>query len=190
MPMYFDTKNVVISILLMAAVAATWYFGRIGTTATGPTEATVSPPLGYYLKGATLLGTNDQGRVFFRLEAESVTEDGERAALDLDSVRVEYHDNEDVSWQVSAARASAAQDQGYLELSGDVRLTNRVDAGTPATLIETEHLLLDPEAYLASTGEQVAVSIGDHRLAATGMKAYLKDDRLELESRVHGQFRN
>jgi lipopolysaccharide export system protein LptC len=188
--MYIDTRNVVITILLMAAVAATWYFGRGGTTATRPTEAAASPPLGYYLKGAALLGTNDEGRIFLRIEAESVTENGERAALDLDSVRVEYHDDEDVSWQVSAARASATQDRGYLDLSGDVRLTSRAQAGVRTTVVETERLRLQPDAYLASTSEQVAVSIGDHRLAATGLKAYLKDDRLELESQVHGQFRN
>lgn len=188
--MYFDVRNVVISALLLAAVAATWYFGRAGTAPADATEVPLAPPLGYYLKDAALIGTNAEGRITYRIEAESVSEDGDRAALELDTVRVQYHDNENVSWHVSADRASAAQDRAFLELSGSVRLTSATEPGAATTVVETQRLRLEPDRYLATTSEEVAVSIGDQRLEATGMKAYLKDDRLELESKVHGQLRN
>lgn len=186
--MHLDTRNIVISALLLAALAATWYFGRIGDVAPTASEPEISAPLGYYLKGAVLLGTNDEGHVFYRILAGQVSE-GEQASLELDRVRVEFRDSENVSWEVTAARAAAAQDRSLLELSGGVRLSSAADTG-PETVIETEHLSLEPDSYLASTSGEVAVSVGRHRLAATGMKAYLRDDRLELESKVHGQFRN
>lgn len=188
--MYFDLKNVAISMLLIGAVAGTWYLGRVGEVVTTVSTPDVAAPLGYYLKNAVLLGTDAEGRVFYTVRAERVSEHGEGTALALERVRVEYRDSENVNWQVSAARASADRGQAVLELFGDVRLTSAAEAGAATTVIETERLRLEPDNYLASTSEVVAVSFGRHELGARGMEAYLKDDRLDLKSQVHGRFRN
>lgn len=188
--MHFNTRNVVVSVLLVGAVAATWYFDRIGQVTPTAIAPDASAPPGYYLLNAVLLGTNDEGRILYRILAERVSENAEGTALALRSVRVEFRESEDIGWQVSAANASAASDQSFLDLSGGVRLTGNAERGAAATVIETENLRLSPEDYLASTTDEVAVSLGGHRLSATGMDAYLRDDRLELKSQVHGQFRN
>lgn len=187
--MQFSTRNLLLATLLSAGVVVSWYFSRAGREAPPVVDSYAQAPLGYYLRNAVLLGTDDQGSVFYRVLAARVAQADEDDALELEQVRVEYRDSESVNWHVSAEQAQAPSDQTYLELSGNVRLANRADAGA-TTVIETQKLHLEPDLYLASTDLPVSVSVGGARLDAVGMKAYLKDDRLELESNVHGQFRN
>jgi lipopolysaccharide export system protein LptC len=50
-------------------------------------------------------------------------------------------------------------------------------------------LRLKPDEFVAETPARVRVEMGGRQLRATGLIAYLKEDRLELQSNVNGQFR-
>ena len=188
--MYIDTRTTLLFVLLVAAAVVTWYFGR-GTTLTATSSGTDgTSPLGYYLRDAVLFGTDGDGRIYYQVRAAQVSQTMREDALQLDGVSVEYSADEDVQWQVSADRATAPSDRAFLDLSGSVRLASGTEPGKAETVIETERLRLEPGRHLASTRDEVRLTLGRHRLDAIGMKAYLKEDRLELESKVHGQFRN
>lgn len=191
---YIDTRNALLTALLLVAVAGTWYLGHLGRQMPAPQAGDAVLELGYYLRNAVLLGTNDEGQVVYRISAARVAADGEEADEDgrlaLETVTIDYRDDQDVAWQISAGRAAAARDADVLELRGGVRVQSTAARDGPETVIEAEQLSLEPERYLARTPGEVTVNIGAHRLSATGLTADLRDDRLELESRVHGQFRN
>jgi LPS export ABC transporter protein LptC len=63
------------------------------------------------------------------------------------------------------------------------------ESGSPPLSIRTDYLELDPEAYVARTDRGVLVERARDTLRARGMRAYLKEDRLELETDVQGTFR-
>jgi lipopolysaccharide export system protein LptC len=44
------------------------------------------------------------------------------------------------------------------------------------------------EERIASTQALVTMNMGPHSVSARGMRAYLKQDRVELQSEVHGRF--
>jgi lipopolysaccharide export system protein LptC len=188
--MYVDTRNALLFLLLVAAALITWYFGSSNPVASVTAGAGAELPLGYYLRDAVLFGADSEGRIFYEIHAKQVSQIPEEDVLQLDAVRVQYRGSEDVQWQVSAERAAATGDRAFLDLSGAVRLANDTEPGANATIIETDSLRLEPERHLASTQDIVRVTFADHSIDATGMKAYLKEDRLELESKVHGQFHN
>jgi lipopolysaccharide export system protein LptC len=74
-----------------------------------------------------------------------------------------------------------------LELLDDVVAVTREGDGAPA-IIRTEYLRLEPDEYVASTDRKVTIDYAGSRLFAVGMRAYLKEDRLQLLSNVNGKF--
>jgi lipopolysaccharide export system protein LptC len=181
-------RNIGLVAFLVSAAIATWLLGQPLPGGDAVSDAAASGPLGYYLTDAVLLGTDDEGRIFYRVHARQVEQSANELELELVQVRVEYRDSENVEWHVSADRAAAPTDGSHLDLYGNVRLVSMPQAGSTATVIETEKMRFEPAHYFASTDVPVVVAVGDNQLRAEGLKAYLKDDRVELESKVHGQF--
>jgi WD40 repeat protein len=60
--------------------------------------------------------------------------------------------------------------------------------GAAPILVETTSLRLEPDTFIVSSQAPVSIVMGTQRLRSIGMRAYLMDDRLELESEVHGQI--
>jgi lipopolysaccharide export system protein LptC len=185
--MRLNIRNVIVSLLLLAAAGASWYWRR---PQSGVEETARPPevPRGYYLKNAILLGTDDAGRVIYEVSAARAEEEPDSNALALETVEVQYRPATDVHWLLKADSGAAPADGSLLILQGAVELASRPVEGGASTVIRTNRLQLDPQAYVASSLEAVSVFIGEERLDAVGMKAYLKDDRLELESGIHGNF--
>jgi LPS export ABC transporter protein LptC len=175
-------------VVLAAVAAATWLYGRPPpiTRDTGAT-AESAPPLGYYLLGARLLGTDEQGRVAYQILADRLEEVPDQQGLKLEGVQVEYRPADAVPWLISAARAEAPKDGSSLELQGNVELRSEPTEGEPI------HIATDALSFVLSTSSAqsesaVRVEVGDWRLDAVGFRTYLKGDSMELESQVHGKF--
>jgi len=62
------------------------------------------------------------------------------------------------------------------------------DDNGEVTELTTPYLEFDPRAKTASTEERVTIRIGEQSLSATGMLAFLQEDRVELKSNVSGKF--
>jgi LPS export ABC transporter protein LptC len=55
-------------------------------------------------------------------------------------------------------------------------------------MIRTDYLELDPDTYIATTNRHVVIQRARDTLHARGMRVYLKQDRLQLDSEVRGYF--
>lgn len=149
-----------------------------------------SPPrlaMGYYVTDARLTGTGPDGRVIYRLRAASAEQNLADGAVSLRDVGLAYVPATEVPWQLRAARGQIPPDRNIILLSGGVVAATRTTAAAP-TLIRTEHLELDPDAFVASTPAVVAVERPRSTLHARGMRVYLKQDRLQLLTDVQGTF--
>lgn len=184
---YRIVRNGAAICLLIAAALGTWYWSRTTAPAAPTAVPARSAPLGYYLRDAVLLGTDDEGRVVYRVSADLAEERPEDGSLLLNGVRVEFQGDEQVPWRVRALSAEAQPERGYLELAGNVEL-ERIGEERPPTLVETERLRLEPDEQTAVAPGDVRLTVGGNTLSAVGLKAFLRDDRLELESKVHGRF--
>jgi lipopolysaccharide export system protein LptC len=187
---YRNLRNGVAMLLLAAAALVTWYFGRPAPKASSRPADDRAFPLGYYLRDAVLLGTDDQGAISYRLHAGLVEERPDAAALALEDVRFEYQPSEKIPWSIVAAKGSApiGAERAQLDLSGGVELTRAPAADGRPTRIETDTLRLEPDKHVASAAGPVRISVGGNALDAVGLTAFLEEDRIELESQVHGRF--
>jgi LPS export ABC transporter protein LptC len=186
--MYLSLRSSIGVLILAAAAIATWLASRHAVAPRADSGNTRRAPLGYYLRDAVLLGTDAEGKIFYRVHAGLAEQQPDKEGLALSDVRVDYQDTEHVQWKLSAEHASAENDDSSLDLTGHVRLTNEPGGDGPGTVIETDALRLEPRRFVALSEAPVRISIGNIVLTATGLKAHLKDDTLELESQVHGQF--
>jgi lipopolysaccharide export system protein LptC len=175
--------------VLAAAAIATWYYSRQGEPA-APTVATVEErPPSYYLRDAEVLQTNDDGRLLYRIHAEYAEDRPDDAALVLDDVLFEYRDAEQIPWHVRAARAVVWFERQLLELENGVELVREPRENGEAAVVRTEKLVIDPVRYVARAEGEVTFMLGASTLTAIGLEAFLKEDRLKLESDIRGRFR-
>ena len=186
--MYRNFRNTLIYAVLAAAAGSSWYWSRAGTADGQPGELRQSLPVGYYLTDAEISGTGEDGQLLYKIWASRAEERPDEKRLFMSNVRVEYSPVEDVPWLLTADAGEAPTDESYIDLSGTVELANEpLDAGDK-TIIQTQALRFEPETFVASSEATVSLFVGTRRLDVVGIKIYLRDDRLELESSVHGEF--
>jgi lipopolysaccharide export system protein LptC len=176
-----------ITLVLALLAAVTWFasWQPTGPAPAVPTDAE-SRPLGYYLRDARLVGTDEQGRVSYRLSAERLDEVPNEERLRLEGVSLEYTPADETAWQISAGLGTAPKDRSQLTFAGEVELRSSPTDGSAPVIITTAKLEFWPDTSSAESDEPVTIRVGDWHLAAVGLRTYLKGDTLQLESEVHG----
>jgi lipopolysaccharide export system protein LptC len=181
-------RNTWVLVLLAALAGATWLASLAPAPVAPLVDGGDERPLGYYLRGARLVGTDESGRVAYRIHAERLDERPEQELLELTGVAVEYQPADDTPWRISAAAATAPKDGSQLDLKGSVELESAPTDGSRPVRIATEELRFFPGSSSVESDETVTIHVGDWRLSAKGLRTHLKGDSLELESEVHGRF--
>lgn len=180
-------RNTLIMIVLAIAAAATWLATWEPAERSRPIEGADAPQSrGLYVRGARIFGTDEEGRVTYRIFAERLDELPEENRLHFTGVAVEYQPADETAWSITAANASSTKDVSQLELLGDVEIRSAPnDDGKPLT-ISTQKLTFWPDTSSAESDEPVAIVFGSLRLRGVGLRTHLKGDSLRLESEVHG----
>jgi lipopolysaccharide export system protein LptC len=181
-------RNTLVMVVLAAFAVATWLYGRPAAAPQRPVAAGGAPPLGYYIRGARILGTDDQGRVEYQISADSLEELPGQERLKLDAVRVEYHPADSDAWWISAMSASGPKDRSELDLTGDVTLRSEPAGGRDPTIITAESLRFFPDSSTVESDMPVSLKVGGWELEAGKLRTRLKGDVVQLESEVHGKF--
>jgi lipopolysaccharide export system protein LptC len=181
-------RNISLGGLLLGAAVASWYWSRPPAEARPPATR-VEPALGFYLTDAVLYGTGIDGELLYEVSAQRAEERPAEALLWLTQVKIDYRPAAQVDWSLTASTAVAPSDGAVLQLAGEVEVRSAATPDGKDTLIRTTALTLDTERRVVSSDEAVTVVLGTEQIEAVGIRAYLMDDRLELNSNVHAQFR-
>lgn len=143
--------------------------------------------IGYYMNRAHLIATGDDGHVLFRASARTASQDFDEGTINLQGVRVTYDPITDIPWTLQANSGKIPPDGNIIQLTGDVVARTKNDGNT-AMIINTDYLELDTETYVANTEQKVAIEYTSNIVFATGMRAFFKEDRVQLISNVNGKF--
>jgi LPS export ABC transporter protein LptC len=183
-------RNTVVMVVLAILAAATWIATWERQDASPPVDPVAdAEPLGYYARGARIAGTDEDGRLAYRIVADRLDELPGEEHLQLTGVNVDYHAADEIAWSVSAASARYSRDGSQLDLAGNVELQSAPTDGSEPVTIITEKLLFSPDTSVAESAESVEILVGDWQLRSAGLRTHLKGDTLELESPVHGTLR-
>lgn len=93
----------------------------------------------------------------------------------------------DASWEVQAREGEFLQSRNLMQLTGDVRVVRLAQTGSPMSLF-TQALTLDNESRTAYTSEPVEINDALGVTRAIGLKAWIDERILELNSQVEGRY--
>ncbi|EUB84025.1 LPS export ABC transporter periplasmic protein LptC [Pseudomonas koreensis] len=90
-------------------------------------------------------------------------------------------------WHVTSERGEVNPDGTQVELIDSVRI-KRTDEKNRDTLITSTRMTVFPQQQYAQTEQPVRIDGAGGVSTGVGMKAYLKDSRIHLQSNVRGQY--
>jgi lipopolysaccharide export system protein LptC len=181
-------RSGLVLLLLVAAAVGTWLLSLRGSEEIAEEADPSTIVSGYYLRDATVTGTAEDGDILYRLHAAEAAQAEDGGPVQLTDVSVRYSPEAAVPWSITAASGVLEPASRKIVLQGEVRALSEPDEDGKVTELTTPYLEFDPRAKTASTDERVTIRIGEQSLSATGMLAFLQEDRVELKSNVSGKF--
>jgi lipopolysaccharide export system protein LptC len=130
---------------------------------------------------------NAQGTLEYRLSADRADYFADDRT-ELRNPSLSFMREEGQPWQVKADRAQITERGKSIELFGSVEIQRNPEPGRSAVHAHTDHLLLRADEQIAETDASVRLEISDSRVTADGMRAFLKQGRVELLSGVTGRY--
>ncbi len=190
--------RVVIVVLIVALVVG----ALLMTNRTdSPTERAADEPLsepGYAARDTEVVETGADGRELYRLKAELIRQRPDAGIIELERVQMDYSPpTESTSapdgatpalWKVSALRGEVQESGERIRLSGSVNVTGPMPTAVQTIRLDTELLDIQPREQLITTDAPVTLTWTGQRLSSVGMIANLKDETVQLQSKVNGRF--
>jgi LPS export ABC transporter protein LptC len=173
---------------LGAAAVASWIYSRPEPVSSPRRSGGDDTPLGYYLRGARIVGTDEEGREAYRISADRLEEETGDDRLLFENLEIEYHPSDEVAWTITAGAGSGPKDRSQFELGDRVEVHSDPTDGSAPVHIVTDSLTFDPDTSTAESDATTHLRVGDWQLSGNRLRANLKDGRLKLESEVHGKF--
>ncbi|MGH8218409.1 MAG: LPS export ABC transporter periplasmic protein LptC [Steroidobacteraceae bacterium] len=154
-----------------------------------PTTATVSAHNpGYSARDAVLIETGRDGLPLYTLRAAEIREQpASRVAL-LEQVEMQFRDTTGQLWQGHADQARVIDQATEVHLSGNVTLSGLFPGTATPVRISTDRLSVDTHSEVVTTRDAVSFDWGGGQLDARGLVARLREQRIQLQSHVHGHY--
>jgi len=172
--------------LLLGAIGSGVVLLRNTAEDDGP-ESSPRLNIGYYMNDAQLIGTGDDGKILYRANAKAAAQNFDDDVINMEGVYVTYDPLAEIPWTLRANTGAIPPNGNIIQLTGNVIARARKEGGADM-VIRTDYLELDTETYIANTSHKVAIDYSGNKVFATGMRAYFKEDRLQLISNVNGNF--
>jgi LPS export ABC transporter protein LptC len=157
----------------------------------GPVTAQSSGPAhtdsGYAATDASMVETGTDGQPMYTLQARQIQQDPDTNIINLTTVHMTFRDSSGSDWQVGSNQANAQQDSAQIDLSGAVNVTGEFANSAQPLHLFTDTLHVDTRTEISRTLAPVTLDWAGTRVTARGLMINLKDQRLKLESQVHGQ---
>lgn len=159
---------------------------RIGPAPAAVRAKRLNP--GYAAQNAVLIETGPDGRPMYTLHASEIREQPTSQAVRLLDVTLEFRDPHGGVWNGRANEGLVSSGAAHVALSGAVTLTGALPESTAPLSISTDRLAVDTRSDVVTTTDPVVLEWNGEQVSARGLVAQLKDQRVTLESDVHGHY--
>lgn len=182
-----EPRNILTMALLLIVAAASWaLFFRAGEEPQLQQRA-AWPGVGYYARDARLVGTDEQGLIVYRVAATIIEQMSDDGGVNFREVTVSYDPADGRPWDLRADTGSIPPGRRVISLAGNVVARTRATA-VPQAIIRTDYLEFDTTTEVATTDRDVDIDYAGSAVRATGLRANLGANRLDLLSRVTGTY--
>tara|TARA_R110000851_G_scaffold20338_4_gene61621 strand:+ start:817 stop:1407 length:591 start_codon:yes stop_codon:yes gene_type:complete len=144
-------------------------------------------PDGFVVNGR-YLSFDETGRLTAHFESPRIEQFEARNETIMESPNATlYGESGNAPWQVQANKGQFMEADDLVHLTGDVQVSQQAQGGRPLTLT-TSTLTLDNAERTVYTDAPVELTDSFSLTRATGMKAWIDDRILELDSQVEGRY--
>lgn len=146
-----------------------------------------SEPDGFVVNGR-YLSFDDTGKLTARFESPRIEQFEADNLATMESPRAQlFTEGETEPWRLSANSGALQDNNDLLELEGNVHVIRNTEGGRQVTLT-TMRLTLDNGSRTVFTDAPVELTDAFSVTRAIGMKGWLDDRILELDSQVEGRY--
>lgn len=185
-------SNKIRNIALLGAIAA--LLAAIGYWKIGPTSFLEQPvvtvdksAIDYYATNAHSVQFLPDGKLQYDMTADKVEHLQASEVTLLTTPDLHMYRGTAYPWHVQSERGEVNPDGTEVELIDSVRVA-RTDEQNRETIITTTRMTVFPQKQYAQTEQAVRIDGAGGTTTGKGMKAYLKDGRMDLLSNVRGQY--
>jgi LPS export ABC transporter protein LptC len=171
----------------LAILAALLYFqdsDNDGSENPAGEQSATAP--GFVALQARLIETGADGQPLYRLDASRIEQPQPQGTIFLTNPKLDYEPEDGNPWTLTAQSGQMPQNARTADLYGSVHAEGKPSGSKIPVRIDTEELHFDMADQLATSPTSVLVIWGGYRLDGRGMRADLKNDRLQLAAQVRG----
>lgn len=131
---------------------------------------------------------NQEGTLAYRVDAEKITyfQFERRDRADLTEPRILFYLEHQPKWHTKSRDGVAYNNGERVVLRGDVHITEMPGPG--GIRLDTQSITIKPREEYAETDKVVTISSGPNRTEGKGLRAFLKEDRVEILSEVKSTY--
>ncbi|MCO1333722.1 LPS export ABC transporter periplasmic protein LptC [Microbulbifer sp. OS29] len=140
------------------------------------------------IKDAETRHFDQGGNLAYRVDAEQITyfQFKRRDRANLKEPRMLFYQDDKPKWSTNSKRGTAFNRGEKVVLTGKVQIDELPPPG--GIQLKTSKITIYPDREFAETDKVVTISSGPNRTTGKGMRAYLKEDRMEILSDVKSSY--
>ena len=175
---------------LIALLIAGWLLlnSEEGGPALPLTAARTTTNPGYSARDAVLVETGEDGRPIYTLHAAEIEQQAASEVTVLDQVTMQFRDEAGHVWNGRADRGFLVDGAAQVDLSGAVRLWGLLPSTQQPIQLSSDRLAVNTRTEIVTTKDPVVLDWNGQILHARGLVAHLREQRVKLESDVHGVY--
>lgn len=140
------------------------------------------------INGAKTRHFNQEGTLAYRVDAERITyfQFARRDRADLNEPRILFYQDKQPKWRTESRTGVAHNNGERVVLRGKVRIEEL--PGPDSIELRTQSITIKPREEYAETDKVVTISAGANRTTGKGLRAHLKEDKVEILSEVKSTY--
>ena len=190
---WLDRMAALISVVLLGILAiGTYYLAELAQRQTPVTPRPLAHEADYFVTGFALVKVNNKGDPIYRLTAKKMSHFPDTDTVEFESPQTITLDPRKPTLTI-VAKTGVSKDTSntgpeLVTLNGDVRISRPADSKRGPLLIETQQLILNPDAQTAQTPLAVNIQTGSSTLSGDGMLFNQLTEQLSVFSKVQSTW--
>lgn len=181
-------RNIALLSVIAALLAAVGYWNISPESFLDRPAASVDESaIDYYAINAHSVQFLPDGKLQYEMTADKVEHMKVSEITLLTKPDLQMYRGTEFPWHVQSERGEVNPDGSEVELIDSVRVA-RTDQKNRATIVTSSRMTVFPQKQFAQTQQAVRIEAGGGVSTGVGMKANLKDSRINLLSNVRGQY--
>ncbi|MGH8400315.1 MAG: LPS export ABC transporter periplasmic protein LptC [Gammaproteobacteria bacterium] len=181
--------RMILFILILGLFAAgTWWLA----SQIKPPEISAPPPPthepDYYFTDATVTTLDKQGKRSAVMNAPRIIHHPDDDSSEVFAPHIEYFSASGPPWYSVADHGLMPSGGQLVKLDGHVEMRRPSASGGAPLVIHTDKLDVNLDTNIGTTADPVDIVQGQSHMTGIGMVAYLKEDRMILQSNVRGHY--